>query len=263
MRPLRIWTGLAAGICVLTVASSLMASNSDDVGALRSDVAVVRQAQQKIEKDLQALKDLLMGKPPSLDNVHINVAASPSVGDEFARVAVVEFSDFQCPFCGAFNREMFGRIVEEYVKTGKVRYIARNFPLENSHPLAREAAEAALCAADQGKYWEARERFFANQTKLAAADMAEHAVAIGANPALLTACAESGKHANEIDKDLAEARDLGVRGAPSFFLGYPDSKDKTQVHAVKLLVGNVPFRDFQSALDELLRQVSSGQPAGK
>ena len=232
---------------------------SEEVATLRKDMDVIRQAEEKIEKDLEVVRDLVMGKQPPPEKALLRVAGRRSLGDPFARIAIVEFSDFQCLYFGAYERETFQRIIEAYVKTGKAQYIVRNFPLDSSHPLARKAAEAALCARDQGKYWEARDRLFANQARLKTADMTDHAIAIRADPELLKECIDSGKYADEVEKDLVEGKALGVRATPTFLLGYTDAGDNTQVHVVKSLVGALPYRDFQNAVDDLLNQVGEVQ----
>ena len=143
-------------------------------------------------------------------------------------------------------------MVNDFVKTGKVRYISRNFPLEQAHPLARKAAEAVLCANDQGKYWELHDRFFSDQKTIGVEGLEDHASAITADHAALKQCVESGKYAAKVEQDLSDGQALGVAGTPSFFIGYPDPIDATRIHALRLLPGNVPFREFQKAIDETL-----------
>jgi protein-disulfide isomerase len=186
------------------------------------------------------------------------VAGSPSLGSSDAKVTIVEFTDFQCPFCGAYARDTFGRILSEYVKTGKVRYVSRNFPLDQIHPLAHKAAEAALCAEEQGKYWDLHDRFFADQKKITVDDIPEHAAAMGADAAALRKCMDSGKYAQKVATDLAEGQDLGVSGTPTFFMGYADTKNPSRVQAVRSVAGNAPYREFQKAIEEALEAAKQG-----
>ena len=101
-----------------------------------------------------------LGTPPTVDD-------DPVLGDANAKVTVIEFTDFQCPFCGRHFEQTFGQIKENYVDSGKVKYVLRDFPL-SFHPHAEEAAEAAECANDQGKFWEMHDELFSNQAEWSA-----------------------------------------------------------------------------------------------
>ncbi len=201
--------------------------------------------------------DILTGKRPPLEDVFVNVAGSPSLGASDAKVTVVEFTDFQCAFCAAYAHGTFERIIKEYVQTGKVRYVVRNFPLEQSHPLARKAAEAGLCAHEQGKFWALHDRFFADQKKLAPSDLPDHVSAIGADLASINVCLESGKYGDRLAADLADGRDLRVVGTPTFFIGYADQSDPSRIRAVRSIGGDVPY----SKLPESDRRGAGGVPA--
>lgn len=233
----------------------LLSDDSDRFTTLQRDIEILKQGQANIEKSLGGIKDLLMGKRPPLENVIINIAWNPTLGDDSAKVAIVEFTDFQCPFCADYHRRTFVQLNEEYVKTGKVQYISRNFPLP-AHMLAEKAAEAVLCAGDQGKYWEARDRLFANQQALDLANMSTHAEALNLNVSLFDECLKAGKHASTVQNDLADAKILNIQGTPSFFIGYAEVGDPSRIHAVRLLTGDLPFREFQNAINELLSQLS-------
>jgi len=104
----------------------------------------------------------------------VPIEGDPVLGSSNAPVTMVEISDFQCPFCGKYARETFPQIKKEYVDTGKVKIIFKNFPLP-MHPNAQKAAEAAECAADQGKFWEYKEKLFANQNNLSVEDLKKYA----------------------------------------------------------------------------------------
>lgn len=166
--------------------------DADQLAELRREIASLKQSQETLQKDLAAVINTLNGRRPPLENVFIGLAGSPSLGQNDAKVTIVEFTDFQCPFCGAYVRETYQRIVHDYVDTGKARYVIRHFPLERVHPLARKAAEASFCANEQGKFWALHDRLFADQTKLASDDILAHASAIGANPVVFRECLERG-----------------------------------------------------------------------
>src|SRR5258706_8861465 len=100
------------------------------------------------------------------EGVPIDIVGAPSLGSKTTRITMVEFSDYQCPLSGQYFNWTMKQVVDEYVKTGLMKYVFRDFPLESIHPLALKAAEAAHCAGDQGKYWEMHDRFMRNQMSI-------------------------------------------------------------------------------------------------
>jgi protein-disulfide isomerase len=229
-----------------------MPREPDEVRELRRNIEFLKQGQEKIQKDLASVLDLLTGKKPPLEDIFIKVADRPSLGQPTAKVTIVEFTDFQCPFCSSFARDTLGKIINDYVNSGKVRYVIRNFPLEQAHPLARKAAEASLCADELGRFWALHDRFFADQTKLALSSLPEHAVAIGVEAAALRRCVESGRYSARVADDIADGRDLEVGGTPTFFIGYPDPNDPSRMRAVRTVSGIAPYREFQKLIAEAL-----------
>ena len=142
---------------------------------------------------------------------------------------------------------------QAYIKTGKVKYIALDFPLESIHQNAFKAAEAARCAGAQGKYWEMHARLFANQGALGLNDLPAHAEALGLDRAAFQPCLESGRYAEAIRKDLADGQQAGVTGTPSFFLGVTEVND-SKVKALRQLKGAQPYTAFQTTIDGLLAE---------
>ena len=137
------------------------------------------------------------------------------------------------------------------MKTGKLRYVVRDFPLEAIHPQAFKAAEAARCAGDQGKYWEMHVLLFANQRALGAADLPKHAATLGLDGAKFQTCLEKGTHADAVRRDLAEGNKAGVRGTPTFFLGVIDNG---RVRVTRVIRGAQPADAFKAAIDAALGQ---------
>src|SRR5207237_303558 len=138
-------------------------------------------------------------------------------------VAVVACSCFESPFGGRYYRETMPEIERAYIRTGKIRYVFRNFPLEAIHHEAFKAAEAAMCAGEQDKFWEMHDHLFAHQDALAATDLPGHAAAVGLDLPRFERCLAGGTYAEDIRRDLAEGQKAGVRGTPSFFLGVAGS----------------------------------------
>jgi predicted DsbA family dithiol-disulfide isomerase len=131
-----------------------------------------------------------------------------------------------------------------------VKYVVKDFPLESMHKMASKLAEAAECAGEQGKFWEMRDRFFANQKDLKLDNLQSHAEAIGLNKEAFQQCIDSGKNAAKIKSDMAEGQKATVRSIPNFLIGYAEPDDK--VKAVKMLTGAKPYTDFKEAIENLL-----------
>jgi len=179
-------------------------------------------------------------QPPS--KVDISVANAPFTGSAGAPVTIVEFSDFQCPYCGKFVTETMPQINDTYIKTGKVKLYFRNFPLSSLHENAEKAAEAALCANEQGKFWQYHDKLFANQTALAVTNLKQYAKDLGLNSQNFDSCLDSGKTAEQVKKDTNDGAAYGVQGTPSFFINGT------------LIVGAQPFSAFQQAIDAALKK---------
>jgi len=127
----------------------------------------------------------------------------------------------------------------------------RDFPIESIHPHAFKAAEAAHCAAEQGKYWEMHERLFAHPRNLTPAELPGHGAAVGLDPPKFQACLESGRHAGRVRRDLADGQKVGVRGTPTFFLGVAEG-DGTRVRVVRVIRGAQGFAAFKAVIDAAL-----------
>ncbi len=179
--------------------------------------------QQKAQKVLQAYLEQLRADakveillPPYLPP-KIDVAATgPSRGPDGAPVTIVEFSDYQCPYCAKAEGTVKDLLeLEKY--RGKVRLVYRDLPLP-FHPLAPKAAEAAHCAGDQGKYWEMHDRLFAGQPKLEIADLKAYARELGLDQGRFDKCLDSGEKAKEVEANAKAGSEAGVRGTPAFFV---------------------------------------------
>ena len=143
------------------------------------------------------------------------------------------------------------KLAKDYIDTGKLRYVARDFPLESIHKFARKASEAFWCANEQGKGAEMHNRLFANQQQLQPEALGKHAEALGLDVPAFQACLDSGKYTAKINASLKEGQNAGVTGTPAFFLGYTQANG-AEVKAVKFLSGALPFDTFKANIDKLL-----------
>jgi protein-disulfide isomerase len=140
--------------------------------------------------------------------------------------------------------------VKDYVDTGKIRYYFLDFPL-GFHKQAAKAAEAGACAGDQGKFWEMHDMLFENQKAINPEDLVKYAESLGLDMAKFKECLDSGKHAEEIKKDMAEGQKAGVSGTPSSLIGWVQDDGKS-VKAVKIVKGAQPYAAFKDAIESLL-----------
>lgn len=171
-------------------------------------------------------------------------------GDADADVTIIEFSDFECPFCGRFYSDTLPQIVKEYIDTGKVNLVYKDFPLP-FHQSAKIAAIASECAEEQGKFWEMHDKLFEGQSSwgnqgpgVSVPAFKQYAADLKLDTNKFNSCLDSEKYASEVDADMAEAGSY-VSGTPSFFIG--NKKD-----GFTLLVGAQPFQAFQQAIEDKL-----------
>jgi protein-disulfide isomerase len=154
-------------------------------------------------------------QPPSIVRVAVPTDGAPARGPAEAPVTVVEFSDYHCPFCKRAQTTLT-QILERY--PGKVRHVYRDFPVDTLHPHAREAAEGARCAQDQGKFWDFHDVLFASTPHTTAADLRKYAELIGLDGSAFERCLAAGTHRAAVQRDIDEGRRLGVSGTPAFFI---------------------------------------------
>ena len=184
--------------------------------------------------------------------VEISLDNDPVRGDPNAPITIVEFSDFQCPFCARFHTQTLPSLLEEYIEAGKVNLVYRDFPIQSIHPNALPAAVASECAHEQGKYWEFHDTLFEKQSgwnrldsNAVIAMFSQYASEIGLEQEQFDSCLETGKYLEEVQGDLSDGRDYGVTGTPGFFIG------NEQIGFVKLN-GAQPFDSFQRVIDAQL-----------
>jgi protein-disulfide isomerase len=191
-------------------------------------------ARATLVESLKAKTDVsILLDPPRFE---VTDGGRPARGSKSAPIELIEFSDFQCPFCQRANPT-----VEQVLETygDRIKFVYRHFPLPN-HPAARPAAEAAACAQAQGKFWEYHDRLFANPTKLADPDLKAHAAAIGLDTGTFNTCFDNHQQKPGVDKDIADAEAVGVTGTPAFFVNG------------RSIEGAQPFDAFKRVIDEEL-----------
>jgi protein-disulfide isomerase len=244
------FNGLLIGIIILVGVASFFAGsytsnwNSNQITAEDLDESIAKL-------ELKLLQNQLPTKQV-IEPVRISIDNDPIIGNPDAPITIVEFSDFQCPFCARFHTQTLPLILEEYIEQGKVKLVFRDFPIQSIHPNALPAAVAAECANDQNKFREMHDMLFEKQTdwnKLETVDalsmFSQYASGMQLDEELFDSCLTSGKHISEIKKDLDDGRDYGVSGTPGFFVG------NDQIGFVELK-GAQPFESFKKIIDAQL-----------
>lgn len=171
-------------------------------------------------------------------------------------VALVAFSDYQCPFCARHVQQTGPAIKDKLLESGDIREVYLNFPLA-MHPKAPKAGEAAECAAKQGRFWDMHEAIFAEATALEIADFTRHAERLKFDLQTFSKCLESGETADVVQKDLAEGKRLAVSATPAFFVGLVGADGAIELR--KRINGAAPFEEFEKVVKEL--RPSQGRPA--
>ncbi len=178
----------------------------------------------------------------STDTTYFDTDDDPTAGNPNAQIVIVEFADFQCPFCfQAFP------IVHQLINTygDQIKFVYRDFPISNSHPYAQKAAEAGECAQAQGRFWEMHDKMFQNQADLSVAALKEYAAEIGLDTQNFDECLDGGSFATEVAQDFSDGVAAGVIGTPTFFInGRP-------------FTGAITYDNFASIIEQLIDLQSS------
>ena len=207
----------------------------------------LRQVRQLLEKMVKADSPRAAQPAPSQEGVKVQIGHSPSLGSPSAPLTMVEFTDYQCFFCRRFYLDSFGELKKNYIDTGKLRYVVRDFPL-SFHGNAMKAAQAAHCAGAQDQYWPMRNALISNQSDLSQDALWGYAQGLKLDMARFRTCLASDNFVAEIQRSMEDASSIDISGTPSFVLGksVPDG-----VTGVKL-EGALPYAAFEAKIKELL-----------
>jgi protein-disulfide isomerase len=251
----QMWLAVWPLVLLLLIAPFATAAQSaDDVAALKKQIDALQEGQKEIQKELEAIRALLAPPerpvPASLD---VTANDTPFRGEKAAKVTLVEYFDYQCPFCAGFEDETMPLVLTDYIMKGKVRYIVRDFPLETAHPNALQAAEAARCANDQGKFWPMHDALMGNSDALDRPKLSLYAQDVGLDVPSFDKCVDSGKYASIVKDSMTGGTKVGVEGTPTFFLGVADPSGQ-KIVSLKRLEGNIPYSQLKDAIDKLLAE---------
>jgi len=246
--------GIVAAIAIATFLGGYAIGNiGDNSNSLSADEIKEMIAEIEAKVPAPVPQPAQLPTPPSAPQIfQVSLDDDPVKGDPDAPVTVVEFSDFQCPFCSRFFDQTLPLIQENYIDTGKIKFVYKDLPLDSLHPNARSAHIAAECADEQGKFWEYHDVLFENQgqwNKLSSSDLSsqlnQYATTMGLNSASFDSCLSSQSMADEVNADVLQASQYGATGTPTFFIG-------NEENGFIKLVGAQPFSAFQAAIDAQL-----------
>lgn len=245
-------TTFAVVLCTALVLIPLSARSADgEEATMREEIRVLRDEVRSLQQDMRELKQALSAarRPGGWEKVEMVLGPedSPQRGAADAPLVLIEFSDYQCPYCARHFADTYPQLDRDFIATGKLRYVVAEFPLAQLHPLAIKAAEAARCAGEQDKFWEMHARLFASQRQLE--PWLAHAQALGLDDGAFEACMSSGRHLQEIQRNAAQAQRGGISSTPTFLLGVADGDT---VRVVRRLRGAAPYPMFKAEIDSLL-----------
>lgn len=221
--------------------------------ARSSEVSDLQRQVVDLQEDLANLRASIGRPRPVIDLARGHLRGNPE-----AVVALIEYSDYQCPFCLRHSRETMPLIEQQYIATGKVLYGFRDFPIEQLHPEAIVAHEAAQCAGDQRKFWEMHARMFGPPSQHTPEAIDALAQEVGLDVAALRACMQAGTHRAAILDSVAQVSSFGASGTPAFFIGHVDKAANT-LRITRAISGALPFEQFAQALDTALAQPPPGR----
>ncbi len=247
-------TTLALLLLTLSACGGGQQDNADTNQALLSELKALRQEVQSLSDDVSSIKNRPAAPAqhqaarPTSTHVPVTTAGYPGLGDINAPVTLVEFSDYQCPFCARHTRETLPQLAKNYIDNGKLRYVFMDNPIP-SHRMAAKAAEAAHCAGEQGKYWEMHRAMFGNQLQIGLGKFDQFAQQINLDTTTFSQCIKTGRQIPKVEASKRLAAQVGARATPTFVIG------KTQPNGVvsgDLIVGAKRYNSFAAAIDRLL-----------
>ncbi|MCU7811082.1 MAG: DsbA family protein [Candidatus Thiodiazotropha sp. (ex Notomyrtea botanica)] len=222
----------------------LITISNDQADAIVKELKEIRKLLESIDKKgvAQAPK-----RPSPPTTAKVSIKDSKSMGSAEAPVTVVEFTDYQCPYCLRFVQQTFPKLKKEFIDTGKVRWVVRDLPL-GFHKNARKAAQAAHCAGDQGKYWQLHHVLFANAKRLEEINLPKYAQQIRLDTTTFNNCLASGKHLTQIDQSSRDAGSVKITGTPTFVVG----KSANDFIEGNRIVGARDYKAFETEITKLL-----------
>ena len=245
---------VVAGLSLVATTMLLVACATPVPPASTREPATAENSQRSSKSSGIAYRDgsvpVVSAAPPM-----VGLAGAHRMGSSQAMIGIVEFSDYQCPYCRGFHDRVFPKLKKEYVDTGIAQFIHKDLPLKSIHPQALPAALAASCAGAQQRFWPMHAALYANNGRLAPALYPQLGRELGLDEAKFMACLGDASREQAVMRDVVEARGLGITGTPSFVIGKIQGDVLTVVRMAK---GAASFEDFAQEIEKLRKTMDSG-----
>jgi len=225
-------------------------TESWEVNELFTQLSELRKEIGILKVDVKGLKQRAIKKTRNSKQAEIDLRHSFPMGKETAKYAIVEFTDYQCPFCLKHRKKTFPLIKQQYIDTGKIKYFVKDFPLD-FHSQAKNASISSLCAGQQGSFWEMHELIFDNNRKLSEELFLQFAVQIKLDVSNFKKCLTSAEAKRVVDNNISEGELIGVRGTPAFFVGKIQDNKLVDIRA---LYGVQSFSSFSRVINTLMQK---------
>jgi protein-disulfide isomerase len=236
---------IPATALVLVALASPACAQSQEVETLRREIETLKLQQAQMAEELRRLQQAMGVRPASLP-----IGTAPSRGSASAPLVLVEFSDYECPFCIRHFTQTMPELERDYIATGKLRYVFMDFPIDQLHPGALKGHEAARCGGEQGKFWEMHQRLFTPAGTHGPDRLKALASQVGLDRAKFDACLDSGKMQAPVRASVDRASQLGADGTPQMYLGVADANGSFRI--IRSIRGAVPYTQIKGIIDELL-----------
>lgn len=239
--------GVVLILPIIVSAGDSSDNSRDEVNsAILQELKQIRALLERIEKNgIEAAR--APAKPQKPRVAEISSVNRPVMGEKDAPITIVGISDFQCPFCKRFSDSTMKSLRKDFIKTGKVRFVMKDLPLP-MHTMAEQAAQAAHCAGDQGKYWHMHDKLYENMNKYQDGNLVAYAKDLKLDVKSFKDCISSDRHIASIKKDMADAEKAGLNGTPSFVIG----KTTNDVIKGEVIQGALPISVFEQYIQKYL-----------
>ena len=253
-KPFGLWIGLivAVGFAAFFAGAYVINYNSDVITSQELVDSLAAMESRMMENQGQLMPSPQDGNVVPSAPIVISIDNDPIIGDPNAPITIIEFSDFQCPFCARFHAQTLPLLIDEYIDKGQVKLVYRDFPLQNIHPNAVPAAVAAECANEQNSFKPMHDILFDNQAQWSNTSIedaiilfGEYATVIGIDREEFDSCLISGKFIEDVRNDLIDGRNYGIEGTPGFLIGNDEL-------GYISLSGAQPFEVFQQIIESQL-----------
>lgn len=230
-------TGRGASAWMMLVPALCLVATTGFWWETRTELTAMRTQQRELLDVLDAVRG----------STTIDISDDPALGSDDALVTLIEFSDYECPFCIRHFTQTMGEIDEKFIRTGRIQYVFRDFPIAQLHPAAIGAHRATRCAAEQGRFWEMHTKMFSPAGTHTVEALEAHATAAGVSLAPYRECVTSDRSAAAVQASIETAVQLGANGTPAFFVGIRDPQTN-RVRIVQGLSGAQPFAEFDKVI---------------